>query len=261
MAKTTKAKWPDGLAIEQRINLAKYKVKKLVDHLRHVIAIHESNKILVYSDALSKQIPQSYGAHTFNLLQDSQYRYELVRLCALWDASQPDRESIPTIVTLISDDDIRKALVKETEDHWVDLTATYLPADQNYDDETRRAIDASIRTSEQEFGAKEARKAHRWLKSAEKMVERVRKCPRFLALIDMRNHHVAHNLSAGAKKKAHHATSKYGDENWLLELSIRIVDRLNLGVCGSSFGWDDSRRIAEKQARAFWNGVTIEVLQ
>jgi hypothetical protein len=259
MAKTVKPKWLKNFSTQERIEQAKTKTQKIVEHLLHVIAIHESNKAFLFSETLSSQIPPSRAAHTFNLLRDSQYRYELVRLCALWDTSGADRESIPTVAALIDDVGVRAALAQASKDHWVNLPVRIIPSEPQYDQDTTQLIETATQASNQEFGAKQHRNALRWLRSAEKMAGRVRRCHRFLALVDARDHHIAHNLSHPAIRKAP-STAKYGDENWLLKLSIRIVDRMYLGICGTSFDWDDSQKIAEKRAHAFWDGVSIKVL-
>lgn len=258
--RAVKPKWPEMLSPEGRIAEAKEKTVKIVDHLLHVIAVHESNKALLFSDTLAKQVPPSHAAHTFNLLCDNQYRYELVRLCALWDSSSPDRESIPTIAALVDCDAVRTMLAHEAESHWVRIPMRVMPADENSDDETQRLVESMARESSAAFGAKQAQNALRWLKSAGKMSIRVRECDRYLALVDSRDRHIAHNLSSAAGKKAPLKTVKYGDDNWLLALSIRIIDRLYLGVCGASFDWNGSQKIAEKRALNFWHGISLKVL-
>jgi hypothetical protein len=48
------------------------------------------------------------------------FRFEIVRLCALWDRPYPDlsRESIPTIIALIDNAEVIEALVEETRASW-----------------------------------------------------------------------------------------------------------------------------------------------
>ena len=169
MAKTVKPQWPTNLSTQERIHQAETKTQKVVQHLLHAIAIHESNKAFLLSDTLSSQIPRSHAAHTFNLLRDSQYRYELVRLCALWDASGADRESIPAVAALIDDVGVRAALAQASKDHWDNLPIRIIPSEQQYDEDTRRLIETATLASNQEFGDKQHRSAVRWLRSAEKM--------------------------------------------------------------------------------------------
>jgi AbiU2 len=113
--------WPMSLSVEERVSLAKDKINKIIDHVCLCIALNESNAILNYSKSISGQIGSSHAAHTFALLQNSQHRYELMRLCALWDAPGRNRESIPTVAALIDDQDVISALVRETESLWEDV--------------------------------------------------------------------------------------------------------------------------------------------
>src|SRR5262245_62743469 len=92
------------MATGERVEAAKGKTDRVVDHLFQLIALHENNAVVVYSDALALQIPRSFAANAFNVFQQSLYRFEIVQLCALWDRAWHDlsRESIPTIVELIA---------------------------------------------------------------------------------------------------------------------------------------------------------------
>ena len=90
----------------ERIELAKVKTQKLVDHAIHLLNLHEAVQIVAYSSALSKQIPRSHAANAFNIFRDAFYKFEIIRLCVLWDDQQEDdldTESIPAVVQLTND--------------------------------------------------------------------------------------------------------------------------------------------------------------
>src|SRR5262245_7022717 len=129
------------MATGERVEAAKQKTERVVDHLFQLIALHENNAVVVYSDALALQIPRSYAANAFNVFQQTLYHFEILRLCALWDRAWPDlsRESIPTIVELIADANVIDALVDETRSAW---TRWMLPVDP--EDPT---TDAALRES------------------------------------------------------------------------------------------------------------------
>ncbi len=55
--------------IKKRIDEAKRVTERVVDHAHYLLDIYESNAITLYSDTLSKQIPQSYAANAFNVFQ------------------------------------------------------------------------------------------------------------------------------------------------------------------------------------------------
>jgi hypothetical protein len=56
---------------------------------------------VVHSPLLSSQIRQSFCANAFNVFQRSMYQIDIVRLCALWDSVDIDKENIPTVIELI----------------------------------------------------------------------------------------------------------------------------------------------------------------
>src|SRR5262249_52277231 len=71
----------EKLATAERVQVAKQKTERLVDHMLDLLALHESNAIVVYSDTLALQIPRSYAARAFHLFQECMFRSEIVRLC------------------------------------------------------------------------------------------------------------------------------------------------------------------------------------
>ena len=50
---------------------------------------------MVFSPVLASQIPRSYAANAFNVFQRGLHQFEIVRLCALWDAAEAEKENIP----------------------------------------------------------------------------------------------------------------------------------------------------------------------
>jgi hypothetical protein len=103
----------------ERIGLAKAKMTKVLDHFLYVVELHANNSFVVFSPVLASQIPQSYAANAFNVFQRSMHQIEIVRLCAIWDGVDLDKENIPTVVALIDDDEIIEVLAEETRSHWV----------------------------------------------------------------------------------------------------------------------------------------------
>ena len=66
------------MTTEERIGLAKAKVETVISLLRTLIQIRANNEFLLHSDALAKQVGQSYAANAFNVLTASLYEMELV---------------------------------------------------------------------------------------------------------------------------------------------------------------------------------------
>lgn len=94
--------WP----AEQRIDRAKDLTSKLTYRIQDVIELHAANEIVLYSSELSKQIPKSLAAHAFDVFQDSQFKFEVIRLVALWEKPDDNVISIPTVIALINDSDV-----------------------------------------------------------------------------------------------------------------------------------------------------------
>ena len=102
----------------ERIELAKAKMERVLDHFLYVIELHANNSFVVYSETLASQIPQSFAANAFEVFRRSMHQIEIVRICAIWDSAKPDKENIPTVVELIDDEDIIDALANENRRHW-----------------------------------------------------------------------------------------------------------------------------------------------
>lgn len=80
--------------------------------------------------------------------------FEIVRLCALWDRAEADKENIPTIVELIDHADIIEALAQETLAHWSE-TGGYTPSN---DPELDELAEEGLQRSNEAFGQRQAQK-------------------------------------------------------------------------------------------------------
>ena len=76
---------------------------RVLDHFLYVLELHANNRFVVYSPVLAAQIPTSLAAHAFKVFQRGMHQIEIVRLCALWDSADPDKENIPTVIELIDE--------------------------------------------------------------------------------------------------------------------------------------------------------------
>src|SRR5205807_1492292 len=97
---------------------AKEKTRRVVDHLMYLLELHENNAIILYSPTLSAQIPPSFAASAFNVVQSGLHQFEIVRLCALWDRAELEKENIPTIIELIDHADVIESLAQEMAAYW-----------------------------------------------------------------------------------------------------------------------------------------------
>ena len=58
----------------KRIELAKAKMGKVLDHFLYLLELRANNAFVVYSPILSSQIPVSFTANAFNIFQRSMYQ-------------------------------------------------------------------------------------------------------------------------------------------------------------------------------------------
>ena len=75
---------------------------------------------------LSSQIPESYAANAFNVFQQSIHQFEIVRLCALWDSAELEKENIPTVVGLIDDAQVLNIIFDEVRENWIGVKPNLL---------------------------------------------------------------------------------------------------------------------------------------
>ena len=81
------------MLIPERVEAAKEKTRRVVDHLSYLLELHENNAIVLYSSTLTSQIPESFAANASNVFQRGMHQFEIVRLCALWDRAELTREN------------------------------------------------------------------------------------------------------------------------------------------------------------------------
>jgi hypothetical protein len=163
----------------QCIKAAKTKTEFVVDHLLYLLALHESNAIIVYSDTLSSQIKRSLAANAFQVFRGGLHQFEIVRLCALWDGPDPDKENIPTIIKLIDHLDVIEGLAQETLGHHAHIGDVMDPTE---DPELAAAANMALQRSNEEFGRQEAQIARDELRKN----HRGRRCN--FEVVDAREH-------------------------------------------------------------------------
>lgn len=215
------------LTPKQRVDLAKKHLEKLVEILLEVIAVHETNRHLVYSRKIAAQIPPSNAAVAYNTLQRSMYNFELLRLATLWDSSGTTKSSIATVVALVDEPEVLKYIECDTiNSHANSKPAHFTPES---DPLMQELIEDMFAKSQKQFGEQEATKA---MKSLRRVISKTREVyddHRLGALRLVRDKHIAHNLrKANIESKQSVARLKFGDEKYLLEQAISAIQKLYL---------------------------------
>jgi hypothetical protein len=240
-----------------RIELAKTKMTKVLGHFLYLLELHANNAHVVHSSLLSSQIPQSFGANAFNVFQRSMYQIEIVRLCALWDSVDIDKENIPTVIELIDDDLIIDRLADETRSHWAnEATALLNPSVEPMLNAAERE---AVRRSELKYADEQAEKAKTELRRAITEAGAILGSPQLASIMNIRNKHLAHSLERTRREK--HGPippMKYGEETMVLEQSAPIVERLYCWVNGKSFSIGEARRIDAENATSLWRACKFD---
>jgi hypothetical protein len=249
----------EDLTAKERVTLAKMKMAKVLDHLLYVVELHANNSFVVYSPTLAAQIPTSYAASAFNVFQQSLHQIEIVRLCAIWDSADAEKENIPTVIELINNQEVIEILTEETRSHWVDTGGHINPSSDPELVAEEREILKSLNL---QSGEKRASIAKTELMQTIEEVQAILSSPRLASVMNHRDKHLAHSLTTTRReKRAPVQAMKYGDETALLETSIPIVERLYCWVNGTSFSIRDSQKIDQENAEALWKGCKFSDLR
>ncbi|WP_316206056.1 MULTISPECIES: hypothetical protein [unclassified Bradyrhizobium] len=242
----------ERLTRPERIRIAKAKIKKVLDHFLYLIELHANNSFVVFSPVLASQIPRSLAANAFDVFQRSMYRIEVVRLCAIWDSIDVDKENIPTVVELIDDDGIIEMLAGEARIPYLNGAGGGLINPSEYD--SRRGFEQEMtKKINLQFADEHASTARAELRQAIADTRSVLGSERLSSIMNLRDKHLAHSLETTRREKEGPVQPmKYGDETKLLDASIPIVERLYCWVYGSGFSIKKAQKIDQDYADALW---------
>ncbi|WP_168076239.1 hypothetical protein [Caulobacter sp. SSI4214] len=231
--------------VNERIALAEEKVRGLWDYIIDVCKTHENSRIIVRSDRLSSQLPPSHAAHSFTNLQRCVQNYEIIRLAALWDGPKADRLSIPTVIALVGDLEVLRALYKRR------LLQ-------------RRAEEAGIiDESDPELAALFARPLaraardttrsgfHRDARQGLLLGIKAMNSARRVALAEFRHRNIAHNLTVDPVRL------RAGQIDRLLHTTTVVGNGLYGLVLRSGFAIEDSRVYARRCAESLWRNCSL----
>jgi hypothetical protein len=243
----------------ERIQAAKKKTERVVDNLLYLLALHENNAIIVYSDTLSSQIRYLHAANAFDVFRAGLHQFEIVRLCALWDRAGDEKENIPTIIELIDRPEVIEALAQEMLGHWNGLSGHIMNPSE---DTTLAALEAEcLQRHNEESGQQEAREARDGLGKAIADARAILSSQRLSSIMNLRHKHLAHSLTETKleKKASLIPPMKYGDERKILLASLPIVEALYCWVNGKSFSFANSQKIGRNNAEALWKRCTFDI--
>lgn len=257
--------WPDNLTDPKRIEIARERAGRLIDHLAAIFALHEANAIVVYSPVIANQIPPSRATFAFRQLQSSQVLFEMLRLCALWDKPAQDRESIPTILKLLDKPQIRDRIAAERYASFANEVLSEPPARPQGPDEDDEHDPEAEELERQWWHEERLRRADEGKRLVQQRLQEafdrsadVQRASYLRAMRSFRDAQLAHNLNVpDLMEQANNL--RLGDEKRLLRETVKIADRLHRALSDASFMWRDSRRMARRHARALWTRCTFDI--
>jgi len=159
-----------------------------------------------------------------------------VRLCALWDSPDKEKENIATIVELIDHQDVIDLLAEDSYEFWS------ARQDESMADRDKKSVRDNLKKVIE--GSREI------LESA---------CLK--SIMNVRDKHLAHSLSGTRREgKGSVEPMKYGDVNKVVEKTLPIVEALHCCVNGAGFSFKECQRIARKNAEALWSGCSFKII-
>ncbi|MEL6582578.1 MAG: hypothetical protein AAFQ36_01985 [Pseudomonadota bacterium] len=238
MTKRKTGNWLNNLSAEERYRRAREKLSStetqqgLVNDALKQMRWHENTKWLIERTEVQGQVEPSYAAHAFEALQRSLVEHEIINLCSFWDNAAKNSHSIPTIVALAEGPEIERLVFQDHK--------------SKYPGES--------------VGQIEGEKAVRVLDQTIKAAKRKSESDALKSLKNLR-HKMAHSLieSDAEQKGKLFKEPAYSMVGPTFRQTQIIVRNLYCCLSGTSFNFQDSRKIASRNAAYFWSGVTINV--
>ena len=212
-----------GMSVVERLNLARQKADRLVEHCIQIERIHANNRHLIFRDVFEGNLHHTFAGNAYEALRLTSFSFEVIRLMALWDPPAENVFSIPEVMALIDDPRVIK---QARADHMAGYGASYAHM----------------------AGAAE-RRFDRGLRHARVLSSTLPTTNRFKSLKRHRNKFYAHSLSDPT------ISPKFGYERKLLWSSERIVNGLRGALSSSGLDFHETRGLCAKHADEFWHRV------
>jgi hypothetical protein len=239
----------------QRLEMAKQKLERMSKLLGSILQIDIINDDLCYSDTLSKQIPVSRAAHTFNAIRHSMFAFSIVRVCSIWEKPDLSACNFPTIHRLLDDDlvfDLIEAEVREN--HRIQNQGFY--AETNFPE----PVLAQWRSSDEARLQTDIGDMRRNLRRCLRYIAALESREKLTSLRNERHKNIAHNLDQTREEaKAKIEKMRYGDEKYFLRKALFLFEWLYLYVNHTSFSLQrDSREILTTQSQEFFEAISFD---
>lgn len=224
--------WAKSLAVPKRIEDAERRLEEVSYGTMNLIALHEINRIVVYSDQLSRKIPKSQAAIAYNLFTLSLLHNEIITLCTLWERGRRDVASLPAIVHLVNDKKVKRKIRKRHEEGFGRNGESYVV---NAMANLEKGIDIVREYSNS---------------SDFKVVKRFR---------DDISHRLLEPIDSEPSTDQVVEPMNYGDERGALAQTINALTLLELGVRGLDPGLQQCHEISRRQANELWGNCEFRI--
>ncbi len=256
-AKKKQKSWVDELSAAERAVLAVQRMNAVADQVDDLLYLHESNRILLYTDSVADKIPRSYAANTFNLVTECLFRYQVIRLCALWDTSSKDRASIPAVIDLIRNKCVREQIAQERYKSRIAEVSRF--PNPSTDPEVNEKRSAVVRHHREEQDQEDTRNVLRGLAQCICAARKIKLSEPLEALRGFRDNHIAHTLQKGPTEADPVLRATYGQEEELLEKTLELVSQLDLHLTDTHRSWDETKHNANRCASELWHSVSFSI--
>lgn len=250
--------WVKRLSPIERAELAKERINSVAGQVNDLLHLQECNKILLYSDTVSSRIPKSFAANTFNLFTECLFRYQVARLYALWDSARgEDRESVPVVIALIRAKEVRETVAQDKYNWRMKAKPRILNLSSEIEIQSQELL---VHERHQASLAKQdARDTMRALRRCILIADRIEKSNELKTLKAFRDSNVAHTLKMSPSIADRVSAATYGQEEDLLDCTVKLIDNLTVHLTGTNHSWDEVKSFANRCAKELWEGVKFTV--
>ncbi len=250
--------WVLKLDTEARAEMAKARISAIADQVYDLLTLQENNNIFVYSDTVANKIPHSFAARTYNFLTECLFRFQVARLCALWDnASRQDRISIPVVAALLQDRKVRRLIAEQHFRHLTRSEPRIL--NPSIDIEIFKEQVASAKRVQTARGQQYAKDAVRGMLQSIRTANQLSKSKEARELRKFRNYFIAHNLQRDAAIATPISPLLYGQEADFLKSTVRLIDALSIHATGVNYSWQETERFAKRCAEELWGSLEFKI--
>jgi hypothetical protein len=250
----------------ERLEVASAKIERILGTLRTLHQLRANNDAILRSDVLSKQVGRSYAANAFNVFQGALFEAEIVRVCALWDATATaehavDRDSLPAVAWLLSHPDTIDHIVEQRRAERNSRPVRVLElAGGDLTEEEQEEIARHQRARDADAEAEKVRSTY---EATRRLVAEVRASYAYLALKSYRDKHVAHTLVQTYDERLGKVVMapEYGHETVLFEKAVEAFDGFYYVLRDASFSWHTSHQNTARCAAALWSRCELNVVE